>query len=219
VESAREALAAWFTKIKEIDKNAIIYPWTLEDQKNKEKCLEKPSDIPFLLSNMKKYFHKLYIHAKGETYYPQVMVGLMELPTKFMEKISWWLQFMEQGMWVSPLQLAEDNTCLGWLLYSADEYDQEALCNEIWAFVGVKVALQFREIDDSVPCKDRSPRTPCPKALHIEIDKGDPASCWQALEKLYSSSANMFPLGIKMRLVWDHKLLTNMKAKAKAASL
>jgi len=29
VESAQEALAAWFTKIKEIDKNAIIYPWTM----------------------------------------------------------------------------------------------------------------------------------------------------------------------------------------------
>jgi len=54
VESAREALVVWFTKIKEIDKNAIIYPWTAMDRKNKAKCLEKPSDIPFLLSNMKK---------------------------------------------------------------------------------------------------------------------------------------------------------------------
>jgi len=150
VESAREALAAWFTKIKEIDKNVIIYPWTSADRKNKEKRLEKPSDIPFLLSNMKKYFHKLFIRAKGGTYYPQIMVGLMESPTKIMENISWWLQFTEQGMWVSPLQMAEDNTCLGWLLYSADEYDREALCNDIWAFVGVKVALQFREIDDGV---------------------------------------------------------------------
>jgi len=61
VESAWEALVAWFTKIKEIDKNAIIYPWMVADRKNKEKCLEKPSNIPFLLSNMKKYLHKLYI--------------------------------------------------------------------------------------------------------------------------------------------------------------
>jgi len=61
VESVWEALVAWFTKIKEIDKNAIIYRWTAADQKNKEKCLEKPSNIPFLLSNMKKYLHKLYI--------------------------------------------------------------------------------------------------------------------------------------------------------------
>ena len=82
VESAREAFMVWFTKIKEIDKNAIIYPWTAMDRRNKEKCLEKPSDIPFLLSNMKTYFHKLYIRAKGGTYYPQIMVGLMESPKK-----------------------------------------------------------------------------------------------------------------------------------------
>jgi len=61
VESSREAMVVWFTKIKEIDKNAIIYPWKVEDRKIKEKCLEKPSDIPFLLSNMKKYLNKLYI--------------------------------------------------------------------------------------------------------------------------------------------------------------
>jgi len=61
VESVREAMVVWFTKIKEIDKNAIIYPWKVEDRKIKEKCLEKPSDIPFLLSNMKKYLNKLYI--------------------------------------------------------------------------------------------------------------------------------------------------------------
>jgi len=178
VESVWEALAAWFTKIKEIDKNAIIYPWTSVDRKNKEKCIEKPSKIPFLLSNMKKYLHNLYIQAKGGTYYPQIMVGLMELPTKIMENISWWLQFMEQGMWVPPLQMAEDNTCLGWLLYSADEYNQEELRNKIWAFIGVNVALQFQEIDNGIPQKEGSLRTPCPKALHIVIDKGDPARCW-----------------------------------------
>jgi len=126
---------------------------------------------------------------------------------------------MEQGMWVSPLQMAEDTTCLGWLLYSADEYNQEELQKEIWSFVGVNVALRFREIDDGVPCKEGITRTLRPKALHIEIDKGDSARCHHALEKLYSSAATTFPLGIKMRLVQDHKLLTNTKAKAKADSL
>jgi len=61
VEGAQEALVAWFTKIKEINKNAIVYPWLAADQNKKEKCIEKPNDIPFLLSNMKKYLHKLYI--------------------------------------------------------------------------------------------------------------------------------------------------------------
>jgi len=120
VESTRDAIVAWFTKLKEIDKHAIIYPWLESDRKSKEKCIEKTQDIPYLLSNLKKYLHKLYIRAKGGTYYPQIMVGMMESPAKIMENMSWWLQFTEQGMWVAPLQKAEDTTCLGWLLYSAD---------------------------------------------------------------------------------------------------
>jgi len=53
VENTREAVVAWFTKIKEIDKHAIVYPWTEADRKNKEKCIDKPKDIPYLLSNLK----------------------------------------------------------------------------------------------------------------------------------------------------------------------
>jgi len=100
-----------------------------------------------------------------------------------------------------------------------EEYDWEELRKAIWSFIGVNVALRFREIDDGTPRKEGINRPPRPKALHIEIDKGDPANCRHALEKLYSSAATTFPLGIKMRLVRDQKLLTNMKAKAKAASL
>jgi len=59
----------------------------------------------------------------------------------------------------------------------------------------------------------------CPKALHIEIDKGKLPSCHHLLENLYSSLVTMFPLDVKMHLVRDHKLLTNTKAKTKEASL
>jgi len=79
--------------------------------------------------------------------------------------------------------------------------------------------LQFREIDDGVPRKTNQNRTLRPKTLHIKIDKREPVQACQTLERLYSSLAQTFPLGIKMRLVHDHKLLTNTKAKAKAASL
>jgi len=39
------------------------------------------------------------------------------------------------------------------------------------------------------------------------------------IKYLYSSKATVFPLGFKMRLIHDHRLLTNTQAKAKAASL
>jgi len=41
----------------------------------------------------------------------------VELST-IMEMIGWWLKSMEQGMWKTDLQLAEEMICTGWLLYS-----------------------------------------------------------------------------------------------------
>jgi len=82
----------WFTKVKEIDRHTIIYPWSEKDQKVKEKSIEQAKDIPYLLSNMKKYFNKLFIKAKGGTYYPQTIIGIMETLIKIVENIGWWLQ-------------------------------------------------------------------------------------------------------------------------------
>jgi len=44
-----------------------------------------------------------------------------------MQTIWWWLKTMEQGMWKALLQFAENTVCIGWLLYLAEEYDQESL--------------------------------------------------------------------------------------------
>jgi len=70
---------------------------------------------------------------------------------KIIDNISWWLQHMEQGMWMAPFQQAKDTTCVGWHLFSAKEYNQEELCKAIWSFTGVQLALRFWEIDDGVP--------------------------------------------------------------------
>ncbi len=133
-----------------------------------------------------------------------------------MENIGWWFKSTDQGMWPMTLQNAEDTICLGWLLYSANEFDREALCREIWQFTGVSVSLRFREIDDG---NGRLENREIIKALHIDLNKSDPQEYKCRLEALYSSSAKTFPLGIKMRLVRDFKLLTNINAKEKARSL
>jgi len=80
------------------------------------------------------------------------------------------------------------------------------------------VALRYRAIDDGVIKWDANNKTRV-KALHIEVDKADPAMSWNRLEWLYSSAATVFPLEIKMRLVRELQLLTNADAKAKEASL
>jgi len=57
------------------------------------------------------------------------------------------------------------------------------------------------------------------KALHIEIDRVHQIVARSRIKFLYSSKATGFPLGFKMRLIQDHRLLTSTQAKAKAASL
>jgi len=44
-----------------------------------------------------------------------------------METIGWWLKSTKQGMWRTDLQTAEEMLCAGWLLFSANKYDQEGL--------------------------------------------------------------------------------------------
>jgi len=61
----------------------------------------------------------------------QVLLGTDTELSTVMETIRWWLKSIEQGMWKTDLQSAEETICTGWLLYLAKEYDREALCCEI----------------------------------------------------------------------------------------
>jgi len=216
VEALRQALMLMFAKLQGVDKHVIIYPWSEADRRQRMPPITKLEEFPMMLSTLRVYAHRLYVRPDGGTCYPQIFFGFMDKPSAIMENIGWWFKSTDQGMWPMTLQNAEDTICLGWLLYSANEFDREALCREIWQFTGVSVSLRFREIDDG---NGRLENREIIKALHIDLNKSDPQEYKCRLEALYSSSAKTFPLGIKMRLVRDFKLLTNINAKEKARSL
>jgi len=130
---------------------AVIYPWEEKDWCQCIPALTKPEELPGMLSNLQIYANKVYIHKDGGTCHPHIFFGFLEPPSKIFANIGWWLKATDQGMWERPLQSAEDSICLGWLLYSADEYDKEALCWEIWQFTGVTVLVQFQAINDGTP--------------------------------------------------------------------
>jgi len=171
VLQARMALMQILEKIQTVDKHAIIYPWSMEDRKQRLPVLTTPGDFPSLVSNIWSYAHRLFIRSDGGTYYPKKILGLMAPPASIMANIGWWFKSTDQGMWPMDLQDVEETVCLGWLLYSADEFDRAALCYEIWQFSGVLVALCFRDIDDGV-AKGTANHT-IVKALHLDINKAD----------------------------------------------
>jgi len=81
------------------------------------------------------------------------------------------LQSMEQGIWKAQLQQTEETTRLGWLLFSADEFNKDMLKSQIWETTGVQVALQYWAIDNGTTKQDAANQKRV-KVLHIEIDKG-----------------------------------------------
>ncbi len=188
--------------------------------------IENPTDIPITLPSLKKFVHKLFLRTTGGDYHIQVLMGSDDDLNTIMQTIGWWLKSTFQGMWLTDLQAAEETTCAGWLLFSAGDYDREALSYEIWEFTGVQVAIRFRVIEDgkkrdkNAKPDPNAPKPPPPiKALHVEINKVNQAVNRSRIEQLYLSKATVFPLGIKMRFVRDFCLLTNSQAKAKAECL
>ncbi len=134
-----------------------------------------------LLSNMKKYTYRMPICQHGGLIYPQIFFRFMEPLDKIMENIGWWLRSMEQGMWKAQLQQAEETAGLGWLLFLADEFDKDALKSQIWETTGVHVVLTYRAIDDGITKQDAA-NTKRVKALHIKVNKADPASSRNRIE-------------------------------------
>jgi len=72
-------------KIQEVDQHAVVYPWMDVDQQSREPDIDSPAAIPTLLSNMKKYAHRMPIRQKGGLVYPQVFFEFMDPPDKIME--------------------------------------------------------------------------------------------------------------------------------------
>ncbi len=85
----------------------------------------------------------MLIRQKGSLVYPQIFFGFMDPLDKIMENIGWWLCSMEQGIWKAQLQQAKETTGLGWLLFSADKFDKDALKAQIGETTGVHVTLQY----------------------------------------------------------------------------
>jgi len=127
-------------KLRKADNAVIIYPWAEQVRDEEGILIENPMDIPTALPLLKKFVHKLFLQTTGGAYHVPSLLGTKNDLETIMETIGWWLKSTEQGMWRTNLKMAEESMCTRWLLFSADEYDHEALSREIWNLAGVHVA-------------------------------------------------------------------------------
>jgi len=139
-----QAFTKWFSKVQEADSTIVLYQWTEADRmEDLTLLIENITDVPTNLLLLRKFVHKLFLHTTGGELHVQVLMGSNENLATIMQMIGWWLKSTSQGMWTMDLQSAEETTCAGWLLFSAGDYDREALSREIWEFIGVQVAIRF----------------------------------------------------------------------------
>jgi len=216
VAEARLRFMELLTKIQEVDRHAIVYPWLDTDRQNREPAIDNPKAILTLLSNTKICLQDANLPA----WQTNISTNLFWIHgTTRQDHGEHWMvvKIYRTGHVESTAPAGRRNHRTQMVTFLADKFDKEALKSQIWETTGV-IALRYRAIDNRVTKRDTA-NTKRVKELHIEVDKADPASSRNRIECLYSLAATVFPLGIKMWMVRELHLLTKADAKVKAASL
>jgi len=143
----------------------MLYLWNSVDYNSQPAIPLEPEPSNFLIS---QFTHLNSCAIRGWPT-PYGIFGLFSNPNIIVPE-AWTLAMQYQtGIVASTTPFVETAVCLGWLLFLAPEYDLEELQQAILLATGVKVALHYCIIQDSLlvqaPCQ-----TPWIKAIHIEVD-------------------------------------------------
>jgi len=139
-------------------------------------------------------------------------------PDHLAKEMGPWLTETKQGMWQRQIPLAETTICLGWLLFSAPEYNLRALRRKIRQVTGAEVGLRFRSIKNGIPQNTLNNMTRT-KATHLEVDHIMPVYLRRHIANIYSDQAAKFPLGIAMCMVPELQLASMLEERINASKL
>jgi len=129
-----------------------------------------------------------------------VFLGSSVQLASLVQRLDPWLCTTKQGLWPQPLALVEQTVCLGWLLFSAPEYNLAEIQRAILTATGVQVALHYQIIKDCslVQAPHKSPQI---KAIHIKVDNRATQIHCEWIGTVFSAKTKKFLVGIKMQLV------------------
>ncbi len=215
-----EAVTNLLSQMQEIDKMIAVWPWVAMDQHHHPPIAINTTactffDFQIYIPGLASMNANLRTHlVLGDLRHPSILLRSLVPPAQLVEKLGPWLSATKQGMWSCQLPLAEQITCIGWLLYSAPEYDLSLLHQQIKKDTGIDAALRFHSIstDGSSPADGTKPWT---KAIHLEVNASILPSQLKRLERVCTPGAKTFPLGIKMQLVSAHSMEMNNAYQSK----
>jgi len=225
VYSKWEALSNFLLQLQAHDYTIQLLPWKVTNH-NGDNLAIKISSIPHAFFDLHMYVPQLASLTASWTtraelgciWHSYLFFSSLDSPAHLVNKMGPWLHTTKQGMWPCHLPLAEETICLGWLLYSALEYDLPALSQQIKMDTGGDMVLHFHTILDGLPVHVTHNK-PHIKAIHLEVKQGIPSQLLKCIEQIYSSTARTFPLGIKMWLVPELQAMTTPEAHDKVINL
>jgi len=148
VYSEWETLTNFFLRLQAIDDSIQLLPWQARP--------DSGNTPPIAISQCSQSFFDLHTYVPrlastkaslrsrfelGNTRHPYLFLRSSVQPATLVDKMGPWLRATKQGMWPRQLPLVEQTKCIGWLLYSAPEYDLDELRRLLKHLTGVDVAL------------------------------------------------------------------------------
>jgi hypothetical protein len=108
-----------------------------------------------------------------------------------------WLTETKNGIYYQELQCPL-TTNLGWLLWSFRKIDTVVLQQEIEALFNIRIYLRYQNI---IERKGKSQQENIVRALHVVANQKEADHVSSVLQKAYSFTTKVFPLGIVMRFI------------------
>ena len=210
-----------FAEICEHDSKAVIYPYFVDKFNDPSfPPLKSVKAIPSKPGEFKQYFDRAFpktTKSDGNFVHTSVYLGLSKPLEEIRDNMTFFFKDHEHGIYVRQLQ-TEKTVAMGWLLWSIESTDKEALKNELSAMAGnIPIGLRWKTISLGIP--GTIPKEKQVKALHLEIDNKYVREDGPIIKALLAADSSERPLGSKFRLVPEMISLISDSAREKAALL
>ena len=154
---------------------------------------------------MQGYVQRFYTFKEGGVFYTSVYLGHNKTFEVIQTGSAQYMEEMRAGVYRKALQ-CEESICIGWLLYTVPSIDLAILSEDLKQRTGMEVALQFWKCSLQLPKGSNIPEKKHPKAIHIEISRGDYLrKKADLIRQYYDKDVMTWPLGIKVCLIPELK--------------
>ena len=215
-EAVRERIKKWWTKIREVDRQALIIPWKKDDENGE--VIEKTKDIPSDMNELRKYFSGINPSSVNPVSYAKIRittdVKASRLTSTKMADMNGYYYLHKEAMYERQLQDAESTTSIGFLTYSGGFTDIKATCTLINKALKQKKITVGGRLKDIVQTskeakeeyKNNNARhwTTDPwRAVVLETEYAQAAEAVIAVSHLFNKDNVKRPGGLRFRFVPD----------------